>query len=815
VAVAPKPETPSAVKEAVPQKPGRLPTGWTAETKRVKVATPEGEQEKDITYYTNTIGMKFVLVPSGEFIMGSPEGEDPVKARLTKSDEVPQHQVKITHPFYEGAHEVTQEQYERIMGKNPSYDTGVGSRNNPVDCVSWKDATEFCTRLSEKEGIKYRLPTEAEWEYACRAGSKTRYCFSNEDRFLSDYAWYRDNSRRTTHPVGQKSPNAWGIYDVHGNVCEWCQDGYDPEYYAKSPIKDPQGPPLADTPDAVARGGSWTSYAQTHRCACRWRAARSRGNEYIGFRVVCEAPGPSKATAPTTPASGAAPATPAAATKTQEPAPPPVAPAVPAESVASASQPKAPSASMPSGTPEKATAPPQPIEKTYDRAINFLGENIVREIVRNDLLVALVFDESKSLLEDRKVVMSKLEHLVADLRKELKPREAARLKWSVLSYSQKPTLWLAPTSNMEEVTETAKKIKVDESGVENVCATLSYTGKTLAPLGKKMCVVLITDEEGSDAHDEKAFRQAADDLQASKAKLIVFGRESQFQQGNAFAWLRDSNNQRVGPWYWSQRGIESCEQEFFATDWLFNRHRSGRVIGSGFGCWSLTTLAELTKGAFFITGEAPSTYDYKMDKFKPEWVLPEEYAKRTASSKLRTTIRKVIDEWTKFDPPPSLYKLDQLKAECEEAITKGEKALKFVEGAIDEMEGLRVRRSTERFARQRWQANYDLVLAELYKFRFMLRDYVAVLRDTRTNGFPKSKPGDKFNYYRILYDTNLKEPHTGPRGVKEWEQAKKAFDQVISDYAGTPWAEVAKFEKQATAPISISPSYDVQPTRPK
>jgi len=160
---------------------------------------------------TNSIGMKLKLIPPGEFLMGSSKNE-----------------VRITDPFYLGMYEVTQAEYEKVMGKNPSWFpmrggdathvSGEDTSRHPVENVSWNDAVEFCKRLSGEEGKTYRLPTEAEWEYACRAGTTTLYCSGDDAASLGEYAWYGDNSDGKTHPVGEKKPNAWGLHDMHGKL---------------------------------------------------------------------------------------------------------------------------------------------------------------------------------------------------------------------------------------------------------------------------------------------------------------------------------------------------------------------------------------------------------------------------------------------------------------------------------------------------------------------------------------------------------------------------------------------------------------------
>jgi formylglycine-generating enzyme required for sulfatase activity len=224
--------------------------------------------------FRNRIGMEFVLIRAGEFYMGSEDGED---------NEKPVHLVRITRPFYLGKYQVTQIQWEAVMGSNPSHFTG--DPNRPVENVSWNDTQEFLQRLGEKEkGYLYRLPTEAEWEYAARAGKWTEYCFGDDPQLLRKYAWYDENSGGTTHPVGQLKPNVWGLYDMHGNVWEWVQDWFEETYYQKSPTDDPQGPAAGQF--RVLRGGSSLDYAGDARCAFRHGGLPDDVFDLIGFRVV-------------------------------------------------------------------------------------------------------------------------------------------------------------------------------------------------------------------------------------------------------------------------------------------------------------------------------------------------------------------------------------------------------------------------------------------------------------------------------------------------------------------------------------------------
>jgi formylglycine-generating enzyme required for sulfatase activity len=227
-----------------------------------------------------------VFIPPGTFMMGSPSNE---VDRIYY--EGPQTAVTISHGFWMGKYEVTQGEYLAVMGNNPSYFTG--DTNCPVERVGWFDASNYCATLTQREraagriatNVVYRLPTEAEWEYACRAWTSTRFSYGDDPEYtqLANYGWYADNSGWTTHPVGQKLPNPWGLYDMHGNVFEWCQDWWSDSFPGGIAV-DPQGPATGE--DRVIRSGDWADIGRVSRSACRFLASPEGGLADMGFRVV-------------------------------------------------------------------------------------------------------------------------------------------------------------------------------------------------------------------------------------------------------------------------------------------------------------------------------------------------------------------------------------------------------------------------------------------------------------------------------------------------------------------------------------------------
>jgi len=253
----------------------------------------EGLPQQLVVDLGGGVKMEMVLVPAGSFIMGDDKSEPSPESteheiRLAELEK-PAHSVNITKPFYLGKYQVTQEQWEAVMTQkkqtrsdywNPSKFEGA---KNPRECITWDNCQEFLGELAKISAQRgsFALPTEAQWEYACRAGSTTQYCFGDDETRLGDYAWYDANSDGKTHPVGQKKPNAFGLYDMHGNVWEWCEDWLD-VYEAKA-VTNPTGPTTGAA--RVARGGGWCRSAHLCHSALRYYFMPSYGSSLLGLRV--------------------------------------------------------------------------------------------------------------------------------------------------------------------------------------------------------------------------------------------------------------------------------------------------------------------------------------------------------------------------------------------------------------------------------------------------------------------------------------------------------------------------------------------------
>jgi len=265
------------------EKAKEIPAATTQQQKAAAEARLPIEKKIDLG---NEVNMVVVFVPAGEFEMGSPMEE------LKRDSDEAQHHIKLTKAFYIGKFEVTQIQYRVLVNDNPSK---FGGDNLPVDNVNWYEAMRFLKKLSDKTGLKFRLPTEAEWEYACRAGTTT--AFNTGTTIDSDLANYDatepyadgiiGKELKRTSKVGSYPANAFGLYDMHGNVWEWCSDIYDEDYYKVTPLNDPKGPAEQEG-DRVIRGGAWNEEAYKCRSADRNDRGPKANQPTIGFRVVLE-----------------------------------------------------------------------------------------------------------------------------------------------------------------------------------------------------------------------------------------------------------------------------------------------------------------------------------------------------------------------------------------------------------------------------------------------------------------------------------------------------------------------------------------------
>ncbi|HEV8543348.1 MAG TPA: formylglycine-generating enzyme family protein [Verrucomicrobiae bacterium] len=275
-------------------KSGSSPENATGSSSGTPVTAPRPGAPIEIA---TASGIEMVYLPGGEFAMGADNGNP---------DEAPAHKVKLT-PFAIDKYEVCQEMFEKVQLPNPSH--WNENPKKPVERVRWRDAKQYCNERSVLEKLKpvynektadwdpdfsasgYRLPTEAEWEYACKAGTDAAFDFGQSDK-LRQFAWFADNAEEKTHAIAQKKPNRWGIYDLYGNVSEWCEDVYSPTYYKESPGVDPAGPPSPRKDvKRVMRGGSWKSSAEM--CRSTFRQGQKTGDtdacfytDYCGFRCV-------------------------------------------------------------------------------------------------------------------------------------------------------------------------------------------------------------------------------------------------------------------------------------------------------------------------------------------------------------------------------------------------------------------------------------------------------------------------------------------------------------------------------------------------
>ncbi len=287
-------------RQAAPAGPGNQASGNAAATRPApKPQKPRIPSSLSVEL-AEDVKMKLTLVPAGKFMMGGEAPPAELAARFKRygaaaehyAAEQPQRKVTISKPFYMGRWEVTRPEWTALMKTRPwdSKKCDKPNSGNIANHVSWDQAAEFCKAMSDKTGLKVALPSEAQWEYACRAGSKSAFSFGDDDSRLKRYAWYAANTlianEAYPHTAGRKTPNRWGLFDMHGNAAEWCSDWYDAKFYEKAPAADPLN--STKTEQRVLRGGQFGEYPDSCRSAYRAKANPTTTRCGYGFRVVIQ-----------------------------------------------------------------------------------------------------------------------------------------------------------------------------------------------------------------------------------------------------------------------------------------------------------------------------------------------------------------------------------------------------------------------------------------------------------------------------------------------------------------------------------------------
>ncbi len=434
--------------------------------------------------------------------------------------------------------------------------------------------------------------------------------------------------------------------------------------------------------------------------------------------------------------------------------------------------------------------------QNYDEAIDDFAMEMIDHLDKKDLLLVLLFDQSKSLDNDRQLIMAKIETVTKALDGNLDERKKKRLKWSVVSYGRSHRVLLRPTSDIPQVKAAIGRIKPDPSGEENLIGALQYCLRTFAPLKKPTFIVVVTDEAGTDVDDSKAVELTIRALVAKKFRIYIFGRESVFS-------CHEATETYEGYRVFVDKGPESVVPEFFGADRVFTTYES---VPSGYAMYTQGRLASATGGQCYLLTTQRSPYNFrKLDEMQPELCSASEYKARTAKSTIRSTLQFIVRTWPGKRPTlvPSGGKMAAASA-MREAVA----AQQWCSQAIRRLKSLRKRRTkASKYAAKRWQANFDLIYAQLHKFRFMLRQYAIAMQKGGLQAPLTDKEGNEFVGFSLRVDKGQSFAKD-----KELPKVRALFDAIIKEYRGTPWAAVAKIERDSMGAIVTVPRYRRKPS---
>ncbi len=450
--------------------------------------------------------------------------------------------------------------------------------------------------------------------------------------------------------------------------------------------------------------------------------------------------------------------------------------------------------------------------RDYQSVLDNMAREVLDRIEKRRLLIVILFDESQSLLDDRKLVSAQLEQTFADLMFSMSDKQEKRLKWAVVSFSSAPRMCLPPTRSVEKVRGAIAKMRIDRSGKENVLGGVNYCVRELSREAERMFILLVTDEQGDDVGLEadapprkrRAMKEAVAVCRDAKTAVFVLGREAMLNHGNI--WTHIPGLKAPG---WLMRGLSGCRQETPTRhDWL--RMNLG-YVPSGYGTYSLSLLAARTNGAYFILSDKKSPYGEKAIKpYEPEYVYPDEYDTRVRESAVRSEINDILShmydglwhhwEFCKPDWSMQVQRLQQIDHQYK---TK----LAWVDGKIQKLLALEKQVRKEKHARKRWEANFDLTLAHLYKMQAQIMQFRAHAQFAmKQKGFPKRPPRDPKKgmilYMRPALPDDRKAKFIGGSAARSsMRKAHRACAIVQRKHGGTPWAARAKIEDRNILPV--------------
>jgi len=444
--------------------------------------------------------------------------------------------------------------------------------------------------------------------------------------------------------------------------------------------------------------------------------------------------------------------------------------------------------------------------KRFQDVMDDFALEIMHALEKGRLLVVLIFDESLSLKPDRHYMYERLDRVVELLNLHLTPVELARLRWAVVSFGRYPRIWQNATDDIGLVRSAILKVPEDKTGIENLVAAIRYSMKCLDPRFGQTFFAVVTDETGDDTKDDALVEDTIKLLIKRKVRVFFFGREANFSYPLVPRQYRDPSTGTMMTVY-VNGGPESAEPEFFTPDELFNRVS---VLPSGFGMYVQSRISAATKGKFYLLTGKPSPYDEdKLPQYAPELCSRQEYASLRQRSELRRTLWQIIQGWDALRPEGRGRNTSNAKRTIQDGMAEARKALNFCDDSLRMLRKLRDKVEREKSHPMRWRAHYDLIYAELLKFRYLLLEYIAALSRLHANVQPLLN-GAPFIGFIVRPASDR--AGTTKEAEEAYGSALRAFRAVIANHEGTPWAEMARLQMNQMGSFRALPIYRIQRT---